>query len=58
MGGSTRDSTFIYLTNLDEDLFAQKWREANVSSLSDEYFPVEEALLVEWELEESGKRSR
>lgn len=42
------DSTFIYLSNLETITFTQAWKAAGLSSNMDDYFAVEDAVLVEW----------
>ena len=45
------DSTFVYLSNLEEIPFEQAWKAAGFSSGSDDYFSPEDAVLVEWRTE-------
>lgn len=45
------DSTFVYLSNLEEIPFEQAWKAAGFSSSSDDYFSPEDAVLVEWRTE-------
>lgn len=47
MNSAVKDSTFVYLSNLETITFDQAWKAAGYSSLSTDYFPVEEAVLVE-----------
>ena len=47
------DSTFVYLSNLEEIPFEQAWKAAGFSSSSDDYFSPEDAVLVEWRTESS-----
>lgn len=42
------DSTFIYLSNLETITFQQAWKAAGLSSNMNDYFAVEDAVLVEW----------
>ena len=48
MHGAAKDSTFVYLSNLETITFEQAWRAAGLSSNSEDYFAPEEAILVEW----------
>ncbi len=41
------DSTYVYLSNLEEITFAQAWKASGISSNTEDYFTVEEAMLVE-----------
>ncbi|MBR3979016.1 MAG: M56 family metallopeptidase [Oscillospiraceae bacterium] len=41
------DSTFVYLSNRETITFDQAWKAAGLSSNTEDYFPVEEAVLVE-----------
>ncbi len=41
------DSTFVYLSNIENISFDQAWRAAGLSSNSDDYFSVDEAVLVD-----------
>ena len=45
------DSTFVYLSNLEEISFEQAWKAAGFSSNSEDYFSPKEAILVEWRTE-------
>jgi len=40
-------TTFVYLSNLETISFEQAWRATGLSSNLDDYFSVEEAMLVE-----------
>lgn len=42
------DSTFVYLSNLETITFDQAWKAAGLSSNTEDYFAVEDAVLVEW----------
>ena len=44
-------STFVYLSNLETITFEQAWNAAGLSSNSEAYFSVEDAVLVEWTTE-------
>ena len=46
MNGAAQDSTFVYLSNLEEITFEQAWKAAGLSSNSEDYFAPEEAVLV------------
>lgn len=41
------DSSFVYLSNIKDISFEQAYMAAGLSSDSDDYFPPEEAVLVE-----------
>ena len=41
------DSSFVYLSNIEEITFDQAYKAAGISRNSDEYFSPEEAVLVE-----------
>lgn len=47
MPNAAVDSTFVYLSNLENITFEQAWKAAGLSSNSDDYFAAEEAILVE-----------
>ena len=47
MPNAAVDSSFVYLSNIDEISFDQAYRAAGVSSDSDDYFSQGKALLVE-----------
>ncbi|MBQ6607229.1 MAG: immunogenic protein [Firmicutes bacterium] len=47
MPNAAVDSTFVYLSNIEEISFEQAYLAAGVSSSSDDYFSQEEAVLVE-----------
>ena len=47
--GAARDSTFVYLSNLEDIPFEQAWKAAGLSSDTNDYFLPEEAVLVELE---------
>ena len=44
---AAKDSTFVYLSNLEEISFDQAWKAAGLSSDSNDYFSPEDAVLVE-----------
>ena len=48
MPNAAKESTFVYLSNLEEITFEQAWKAAGLSSLTTDYFTAEEATLVEW----------
>lgn len=50
MPNASTDSTFVYLSNLESISFEQAYKAAGFSSNMDDYFPVEDAVLVEWTL--------
>ena len=47
MPNAAEDSTFIYLSNIEEITFDQAYRAAGISSNSDDYFSPEKAVLAE-----------
>ena len=47
MPNAAVDSTFVYLTNLDDITFEQAYLAAGISSSTDDYFPPEDAVLVD-----------
>jgi hypothetical protein len=47
MPNAAADSTFVYLSNLEDISFEQAWKAAGISSYSDDYFSKEDAVLVE-----------
>ena len=48
MQSAAADSTFVYLSNIENISFDRAWRAAGLSSNSHDYFSVEEAILVDW----------
>ena len=48
MPSAAVDSTFVYLSNIEKITFEQAWKAAGLSSNMDDYFAVEDAILVEW----------
>lgn len=42
------DTTFVYLSNLETISFEQARKASGLSSHTGDYFPVEDAVLVEW----------
>lgn len=47
MPNAAVDSSFVYLSNIEEITFDQAYRAAGVSSHSEDYYSPEEAVLVE-----------
>ncbi len=47
MPNAAADSTFVYLSNIEEISFEQAYKAAGVSSSTEDYFSPEEAVLVE-----------
>ena len=45
------DSTFVYLSNIENISFEQAWKAAGFSSNTADYFSVDEAVLVEMQTE-------
>ena len=48
MHNAETDSTFVYLSNMKDISFDQAWKAAGLSSNSNDYFDVNDAVLVEW----------
>lgn len=46
MGGAEKDSTFVFLSNIENITFEQAWKAAGFSSLMSDYFDEEDARLV------------
>lgn len=46
MGGAEKDSTFVFLSNIENITFEQAWKAAGFSSNMDDYFKEEGAKLV------------
>ena len=46
MNNAVKDSTFVYLSNIEEISFEHAWKSAGLSSNSDDYFDPEEAVMV------------
>ena len=51
MPNASKDSFFVYLSNLENITFEQAWKAAGFSSNSNDYFDVKDAVLVEWRTE-------
>lgn len=47
MGGAVKDSTFVYLSNVEDLSFEKAWKAAGGSSNMNDYFDVKDAKLVE-----------
>ena len=47
MPNAAVDSSFVYLSHIEEITFDQAYKAAGISSNSDDYFPPEKAVLVE-----------
>lgn len=54
MPNTPGDTTFVYLSNLEEISFERAWRAAGYSNSSTDYFLPEEAVLVELHAVEAG----
>lgn len=48
MSNAAADSTFVYLSNLEETTFEQAWKAAGLISDSNDCFDAKDAVLVEW----------
>lgn len=46
MGGADKDSTFVFLSNINDITFEQAWKASGLSSNMDDYFNEEEAKFV------------
>ena len=53
MPNAAADSTFVYLSNLEEISFERAWKAAGLSSSTEDYFSPEEAILVEMRTDEA-----
>lgn len=51
MPNAAVDTTFVFLSNLESIPFEQAWKAAGYSSSTDDYFAVEDAVLVEMRAE-------
>ena len=47
MPNAAADSSFVYLSNIEEITFDQAYKAAGISSNSDDYYPPEKVVLVE-----------
>ena len=47
LSNSVKDSTYIYLSNIEDITFEQAWKASGLSSNMDDYFDIDEAVLVE-----------
>lgn len=47
MPGAAADSSFVYLSNIEEITFDRAYRAAGISSDTADYFSLDEAVLVE-----------
>lgn len=48
MSNTAMDTTFVYLSNIEDISFDRAWRAAGLSSFTGDYFSKEEAVLVDW----------
>ncbi|MDE6014761.1 MAG: immunogenic protein [Acetatifactor sp.] len=46
MGGAAKDSTFVFLSNLENITFEQAWKASGFSSNMDDYFKEKDARFV------------
>ena len=51
MPNASRDSTFVYLSNSEDITLEQAWKAAGFSSNMNDYFDIEDAVLVEMSTE-------
>ncbi len=49
MNNATCDTTFVYLSNIKEITFDQAWKASGLSSDMNDYFDIEDAVLVMWQ---------
>ena len=49
MPNAAKDSTFVYLSNIEDISFEQAYMAAGISSNTEDYFPPDDAVLVEME---------
>lgn len=49
MNNATCDTTFVYLSNIEEITFEQAWKGSGLSSDMNDYFDVKDAVLVMWQ---------
>lgn len=49
MNNATCDTTFVYLSNIEEITFEQAWKGSGLSSDMKDYFDIEDAVLVMWQ---------
>ncbi len=49
MPNAAVDSTFVYLSNIENISFDRAWKAAGFSSLLSDYFAPGEAILVDWQ---------
>ena len=47
LNNAVKDTTFVYLSNLEEISFERAWKAAGLSSDSNDYFSPEKAVLVD-----------
>ncbi len=48
MNCAEKDSTFVFLSNIEEITFEQAWKASGLSSNMEDYFAEEEARFVAW----------
>jgi hypothetical protein len=48
MPNAKTNSTFTYLSNIENITFERAWKAAGLSSNMNDYFSVEDAVLVDW----------
>ncbi|MBR3636217.1 MAG: immunogenic protein [Lachnospiraceae bacterium] len=46
LNGAAKDSTYVYLSNIEDISFEQAWKAAGLSSNMDDYFDPKDAVLV------------
>ena len=48
MPNAVKDSTFVYLSNIEDIPFERAYMAAGLSSNTEDYYPDEEAMMVVW----------
>jgi hypothetical protein len=51
MPNAAASTTFVYLSNIESITYEQAWKASGLSSNTEDYFSVEEAVLVEMKTE-------
>lgn len=47
LNNAAADSVYVYLSNIEEISFEKAWKAGGLSSNTEDYFPVEDAVLVD-----------
>jgi len=48
MHNAENDSTFVFLSNIENITFDEAWKAAGFSSNTEDYFHPEDAIFIEW----------